>query len=332
MKSADLDPIFDILVIGGASLDVLHLTNGQTVSAAGGAGLYTALAAARSGARTGMFAPRPDPMPVELQVAADRINWIGPVVPPDQLPHFEIAHYGQGRAALVNATWGGEMLLTPEMLTTEMLDAQIIHIAALRNTDRQYNFAQACKAKGAIVSAGTYGHICATEPDRVRALFDLVDLFFMNENEATLLFGSIQAARTQAGHILFITLGKNGALVIQGDHVTPVAGISANELDPTGAGDTFCGATLAALVLGHQPTMAAKSAVRLAAEMIGAIGPARLTSEQPAPHIPLDDRCRVVPEQITRVADLISRLPEVQPFNFSGELFPSIHHSHALNF
>ena len=332
MKSAVRHPIFDILVIGGASLDVLHLTNGQTVSAAGGAGLYTALAAARSGVRAGMFAPRPDPMPVELQVAADRINWIGPVVPPDQLPHFEIAHYGQGRAALVNATWGGEMLLTPEMLTTEMLDAQIIHIAALRNTDRQYNFAQACKAKGAMVSAGTYGHICATEPDRVRALFDLVDLFFMNENEATLLFGSVEAARTQAGHILFITLGKSGAVVIQGDHVTPVAGLSAIELDPTGAGDTFCGATLAALVLGHHPVMAAKSAVRLAAEMIGAIGPARLTSDQPAPRIPLDDRCRVVPEQITRVADLISRLPEIQPFNFSGELFPSIHHSHALDF
>ena len=155
MKSAGLNPSYDILVIGGASLDVLHLTNGQTVSAAGGAGLYTALAAARSGVRTAMFAPRPDPMPIELQAAADRINWIGPVVPPDQLPHFEIAHYGQGRAALVNAAWGGEMLLTPEMLPTEMLDAQIIHIAALRNTDRQYNFAQVCKAKRAIVSAGS---------------------------------------------------------------------------------------------------------------------------------------------------------------------------------
>ena len=74
--SAIENPQSEILVIGGASLDVLHLTNGQSVTTAGGAGLYTALAAARSGARTGMFAPRPDPMPIELQTAADRIHWI----------------------------------------------------------------------------------------------------------------------------------------------------------------------------------------------------------------------------------------------------------------
>jgi sugar/nucleoside kinase (ribokinase family) len=360
-QSAFPIPQSEILVIGGASLDVLHLTNGQTVSTAGGAGLYTALAAARSGVRAGMFAPRPDPMPIELQAAADRINWIGPVVLPDQLPHFEIAHYGEGRAALVNATWGGEMLLEPEMLTDEMLAAKIIHVAALRNTERQFNFAKVCKANGAsrsphrlravgnarvdagyeqiinqvkgpLVSAGTYGHICATEPDRVRALFNLVDLFFMNENEATLLFGSVEAARTQPGHILFITLSARGALVIQGDHVTHVPGVSAIELDPTGAGDTFCGATLAALARGEHPSMAAKSAVLLAAEMIGAVGPTRLTSDQPAPQIPLDDRCRPVPHQITRIADLISRLPEVQPFNFSGDFFPPIDHPHALDF
>ena len=104
----------DLLVIGGASLDVYHLANGQTVHSPGGAGLYTALAAACSGARAGMFAPRPDPMPEPLQVAAERIEWLGPIVPPDQLPSFEIAHYGGGRAALLNASWGGEMLITPE--------------------------------------------------------------------------------------------------------------------------------------------------------------------------------------------------------------------------
>ncbi|HZY43964.1 MAG TPA: carbohydrate kinase family protein [Anaerolineae bacterium] len=327
-----LNSKIDVLVIGGASLDTLHLATGQTVSAAGGAGLYTALGAARSGAQAGMFAPRPDPMPIELQPAADRLTWIGPSISPDQLPHFEIAHYGQGRAELVNATWGGEMLLTPEMLPDDLLGARFVHVAALRNTDRQFNFAKACKAKGARVSAGTYGHICATEPDRVRALFDLVDLFFMNENEATLLFGSVEAARTQPGHILFITLSARGALVLQGEHATHVPGVPAIELDPTGAGDTFCGATLAALTRGDHPIMAAKSAALLAAELIGAVGPMRLLSDQPAPNIPLDDRCQPVPAQIIRVADLISRLPEVQPFNFAGDFFPSIHHPHALDF
>ena len=95
----------DVLVIGGASLNVLHF-QGQTVTSFGGAGLYTALAAHCAGTKVGMFAPRPAPMPAEFEPAAERIVWLGPVVPPEQLPHFEIAHHGGGRATLVNATQG----------------------------------------------------------------------------------------------------------------------------------------------------------------------------------------------------------------------------------
>src|SRR5512138_1768962 len=109
-----LSSVLDLLVIGGASLDEYHLANGQTVRSPGGAGLYTALAAACSAARAGMFAPRPDPMPESLRPAASRLTWLGPRIPPDQLPSFEIAHYGGGHAALLNASWGGEMLITPE--------------------------------------------------------------------------------------------------------------------------------------------------------------------------------------------------------------------------
>ena len=53
-----------------------------------------------------MCAPRPDPVPEPLQPAIERIDWFGPVVPPEQLPHFEIAHYGGGKAALLNASLG----------------------------------------------------------------------------------------------------------------------------------------------------------------------------------------------------------------------------------
>jgi ribokinase len=338
------DRRLDVLVIGGASLDVLHL-KGQTVSSAGGAGLYTALAAHCAGARVGMFAPRPEPMPVELAPAAERIVWVGPVVPPEQLPHFEIAHHGGGRATLVNATWGAESQLTPDTLPTELLDAAqdaargaargaaIIHIGALRTAERQLMFARACKDKSrARLSAGTYGRSVAGERDLVRQLLESVDLFFMNENEANLLFGSVQAARVRPGQILFVTLGERGALVIQGEHVTPVPGTRANELDPTGAGDTFCGATLAGLARGEHPVMAARAAVALAAEMIGEIGPARLLSDRPAPGALIDDRCRPDAAQIRRVAELIAGLPEVQPFDFTGDLFPPTGDPQALDF
>ncbi|TFG52461.1 MAG: hypothetical protein E4H37_05885, partial [Gemmatimonadales bacterium] len=72
-----------LLVIGGASLDILHF-RGRTARSAGGAGLYTSLAAHRAGVRVTMVGPRPDPMPRELAPAAERIRWIGPQVTPEE--------------------------------------------------------------------------------------------------------------------------------------------------------------------------------------------------------------------------------------------------------
>ena len=335
----------DLLVIGGASLDVYHLSNGQTVHSSGGAGLYTALAAASSGARAGMFAPRPDPIPTPLQAAAERLTWLGPTIPPDQLPSFEIAHYGGGRAALLNATWGGEMLITPENFPSDQITASIVHIAALRTAERQLNFARSLKSPPApeyrgrlrasawvgAISAGTYSKICINEPDTVRELIGRCDFFFMNENEANLLFGGTDKVQARPGQIIFITLAERGALVVQGDHVTHVAGQPADDLDPTGAGDTFCGATLAHLTRGEHPVRAAQAAVLLAAEEINAVGPTRLLSDQPAPHPLLDPRVRVDAVQVQRLAQLIAQLPEVQPFRFVGDFFPYVDDPAALD-
>ena len=74
-----------LVVIGGASLDVLHFS-GRTVRSAGGAGLYAALAANRAGARVTMVGPRPEPMPGELASATKCLDWRGPVVPPRPHP------------------------------------------------------------------------------------------------------------------------------------------------------------------------------------------------------------------------------------------------------
>ena len=341
--SIDSTQPLEVLVIGGASLDVLHLANGQTAHSPGGAGLYTALAAHCSGVRTGMFAPRPEPMPQQLQPAADRLVWLGPLVSPDQLPSFEIAHHGQGRATLVKAAWGGEMLITPDLLLRDQIKTAIIHIAALRSAERQLNFAKALKSLAKDfaptdfphgpprLSAGTYGKICAGEPDTVRALIDLCDVFFMNENEANLLFGRVEAVQARPDQMIFITLDARGALVLQGQHLTAVDAVHALEVDPTGAGDTFCGATLAGLARGEHPVMAARSAVTLAAEMIGEIGPARLLSDRPAPGPTINRRVQLVPDQIRRTAELIAQLPDIQPFDFTGDLFPPIDHPQALD-
>ena len=277
---------YDIFVIGTASLDILHF-GGQTTHTVGGAGLYTALAAHHAGARAGLLAPRPDPMPSSFRPIAERLHWIGPRISPEDLPRLEIEHHGGGQATLVDASWGAEAQLTPETIPAELFEASIVHIAALSTAQRQLDFLQALQRNDQttpsdsgrplpVVSVGTYARLVYGDPDRVRRLLAGADLFFMNQNEAAGLLGRVDKARPRPGGLLFVTLGEAGALVIEEDQVTPVPGNPANEVDPTGAGDTFCGAALAFLARGERPVNAARMAVALAAKTVSAVGPAAL--------------------------------------------------------
>jgi hypothetical protein len=166
----------------------------------------------------------------------------------------------------------------------------------------------------------------------VRAVLEESDCFFMNRLEVEALFGSLESAHTEPGKVLYVTLGAQGACIIQGDTHTLIPAVPATELDPTGAGDTFCGATLAYLLQGQHPVMAARRAAALAAEMIGQVGPAALLSDDPPPEAPLDPRVQVNEGQVRRVAELISTLPEVVPYPFVSPEVPPVGHPKALDY
>jgi sugar/nucleoside kinase (ribokinase family) len=272
-----------VFVIGTASLDILHLA-GRSVHTIGGAGLYTALAASRAGAVVGLLAPRPEPMPALLQPVTECLCWLGPPVAPAALPRLEIVQHGAGRATLLHASWGAEPHLTPALLPAEVHRAAFVHIAALSTAQRQLDFLQALRTARKErdtprFSVGTYGRLVSGETAGVRRLFEHADLFFMNEHEARGLFGSVDQASTRPDALLFVTLGAQGALVIVGNQHTHIPGHATPEVDATGAGDTFCGATLAGLARQESPAVAAERAVALAARTVSAVGPAALLAE-----------------------------------------------------
>ena len=182
------------------------------------------------------------------------------------------------------------------------------------------------------ISAGTYGKICASEPDTVRELIGLCDFFFMNENEANLLFGGADKVQARPGQIIFVTLAERGALVMQGDHVTHVPGHPANESRSDGRRRYVlrrdAGASRARRTSRAWPP---KRRCCLSAEMIGAVGPTRLLSDRPAPAPAIDPRVRVDDDQVQRIAQLIAHLPEVQPFRFVGDFFPYVDDPGALD-
>ncbi len=339
-----------LLVIGGASLDVLHF-RGRTVRSAGGAGLYTALAAHRAGARVTMLGPRPVPMPEELAEAAARLDWRGPAVAPERLPSFEIAHLGGGRTELRGAAWRAEAELSAATLPAG-LPAATVYCIPLTDPGRQLELVRHFKARGRRTACGTYSGAVEQAPEVVRLALAEADVFFCNRSEAAGLFGSLEAARTAPGKLLFITMSSDGARVVQGGHATNVPAPRACELDPTGAGDAFCGTVLALLGHGEHPVLAARRGAEAAAEVVTEVGPAALL--RPAPRGSADggaprpgatetgidgdarqaggDRVRLDPARIRRVAEVVGALPETEPFPFTGGPFPAPGDPGALDY
>jgi sugar/nucleoside kinase (ribokinase family) len=195
-----------ILVVGCLSLDTIHLDytelekaeRRKTYNTIGGAGLFTAMAAAHEGAEVTLYAPKPNPIPEALLAVDKALKWIGPAVPPQNLPTLEIIHHGEDRATLVGASWGPEKQLTTEHLQTLLAqDSEqngifdAVHIAALSSPARQLQFfdyfSQAQNTK--CISAGTYARAIGADKDTVQKLVSRCGLFFMNSNEASLLFG-----------------------------------------------------------------------------------------------------------------------------------------------
>jgi sugar/nucleoside kinase (ribokinase family) len=324
--------VADLLVIGGASLDILHL-GAQRVRSAGGAGMYTAMAAWRCGARVSLFAPRPVPMPAELQPVADRVEeWLGPSVAPDSLPRFEIVHEG-GTATYLEASFGAESALAPESLPNDLSRFEIVHVVPLGDVRRQLGFIRASRKKGArLVSAGTYIRGVDAGSQDVRRIIEETDIFFMNRGEAEALFGSLESARTSTGKLLFVTLGSEGARVIQGGHASEVPSIPVREVDPTGAGDTFCGATLAGLIRRRHPVMAARAAAPLAAAMIEHIGPTAFFFEGPPPNSPDEGGVAVDGTQVEKISRLLAGLDDAAAFPFVGPGLPHASHPRAVEF
>jgi sugar/nucleoside kinase (ribokinase family) len=320
-----------LLVVGGASLDLLHF-RGRSVRSAGGAGLYTALAAHRAGAQVTMFAPRPDPMPEALQPAAERLAWIGPAVPPEELPSFEIAHYGRGRTEMLRALPGAEPRLHPDQLPEDAFAAEWACCIPLLDLGRQQAFVRRLKQHGLRVACGTYHAATRGDRARVLAILDAVDAFFCNEGEARELFGEDEPIAARPGRLLFVTRGEHGVRLAQGSHLTDLPGLAVEELDPTGAGDAFCGTVVALLAQGQHPLEAARAAVAAAAGVVTAPGPEGLLRPLPLPALPGDPRVHVDCAQAQRVAGLVSRQPDLVEFAFVGPQFPAVGDACALDF
>jgi len=311
-----------LLVVGGASLDIIHV-KGRPVATPGGAGLYTALAAARAGAEVTMLAPLPDPMPAELAPALERIRWVGPKVTLDGLPRFEIAYDDHGAVSFFKEHLGAEPDMTPALLDGIDDMPGCAYCVPFLDARLQQAFVRALAARGCLTVASTYGKAARDETNVVRNTQALADLFFCNADEATILFGA-DAPPPLDGRLRFVTRGSRGATIQQGGHRTDITGMQVDALDPTGAGDTFCGTTVARLLAGDHPVLAARQGNAAAAEMVTMVGPTALWAPGPPPPPTADPRVSVDADGVQRLGELIRDLSHLDGFPFVSDLFPAV--------
>jgi ribokinase len=103
-----------------------------------------------------------------------------------------------------------------------------------------------------------------------------VDVVVPNRSELAVLAGAPSepaadeeaagmAARVSGPAAVVVTLGADGALVVEGGRADRVPAIPVEPVDTTAAGDAFCGALADALVRGEPLGEAARWAVRAAA-------------------------------------------------------------------
>ena len=105
-----------------------------------------------------------------------------------------------------------------------------------------------------------------------------VDLLFCNEEEAMLYTGkeSLQEAREalkKDAKRFVITLGKNGAMIYDGDTFIDIEPYKVNAIDTNGAGDLFAGAFLYGITNGRSYADAGKLASLASSKIVTQFGP-----------------------------------------------------------
>lgn len=136
-----------------------------------------------------------------------------------------------------------------------------------RSLEEVSKFANKVKAAGALlaIDPGSYGFINDHGVESFRELISLADIAFPNQEEHDLLelSGTVRLNVVTSGHLGAKAYTSEGRLI-------EVSSIGSKLVDPTGAGDAFCGGFLAQLVQepGFQElsSEAVASALRAGAE------------------------------------------------------------------
>ncbi|MEU8783939.1 ribokinase [Streptomyces sp. NPDC048637] len=305
--------MYDVLVVGSANADLTVRVDrrpgaGETVlgtdlvESAGGKGANQAAAAARIGGRTALLARVGGDAYGELLLGAQRAA--GTDVTPVIVD--EAARTGTAMI-IVDPDGDNSIVVSPganAALTPQDVAAAKDTIAASAVVSLQLEIPmESVRAAAAAAEQAGTRVVLNPSPAPTAALapelLSVADPLVVNEHEARQLSGLTdgtpaqwaQALRDQGARSVVVTLGGDGALVLDASGASGVPGVRVKAVDTTGAGDAFTGALATRLARGDGLPEAARFAVRVGAAAVTKPGaqpsyPSRAELEVLAPEQP----------------------------------------------
>ena len=291
--------IFDVVALGEAMVEFNQTCPGepQYLQGFGGDTSNAAIAAARAGARVAYLTRLGQDTFGDDLVALWRREGVDTrgIERDEAAPTgiYFVTHGAQGHEFTYRRAGSAASLMTPQWLPKEVVRAaRILHVSgislAISQGARDAVFAaiEEARGAGALVSLDSNLRLKLWSLQDARAAITRAagrcDLFLPSMEDALALSGHGAAESiVDWGHALgapqvVLKLGRDGALVSDGQRRERIAGHAVTVADATGAGDCFCGNLLARLAAGDSIFDAARyanAAAALAVQGFGAVAP-----------------------------------------------------------
>jgi 2-dehydro-3-deoxygluconokinase len=290
---------FDVVALGEAMVEFNQTRFGepQYLQGFGGDTSNAAIAAARAGARVayltrlGQDGFGDDLMALWQRECVDTTGIERDEIAPTGI--YFVKHGANGHEFSYRRAGSAASLMTAQWLPREIVRAaRILHVSgislAISHSARDTVFASIEEARGAgaLVSLDSNLRLKLWPLTEARAAISraagLCDLFLPSVEDALALSGQREPdAIVDWGHSLgapqvVLKLGREGALVSDGQRRQRITGHAVAMADATGAGDCFCGNLLARLASGDSIFDAARyanAAAAIAVQGFGAVAP-----------------------------------------------------------